>query len=126
MIVSEDGDRGDLDQRVLAEQSRHDDPSRRRVGGPAEDLASYFGRLPVVLRRRDELRRLYDVLERSPGRHQDCLELAEDLPRLGDDVATADDLLAVVGRRRARDEEQVAAADGWRKRVPLGPGSRTD
>src|SRR5262249_14563928 len=124
----QDGDRGDLDDGALAQQASHDDAGRRggraRGGeGARKAPPRPRGGPPIVLRGRDVLGRLDDVLHGPAGRLEEPLELAEDHARLLDDVATGDDLAAVVRGRGARYEEKVAGPHGGREGGAGGPGT---
>src|SRR5215813_15084645 len=123
--AGKDGDGGDLDDGALAQQARHDHARRGRVGRP-EELPPHLGCPPVLLRGCDVFGRLDDVLHASASRLEEALELAEDDPRLLDDVAGRDELAMVVRGRGARDEEEVAGPHSGRERVACGPGRRTD
>src|SRR5213592_1042233 len=110
----------DFDERPLAQEPL-DDHARGRRERPLEELPADVGRLPVVLGGRDVLGRLHHVLEAGPHGFQEPLELLEDVAGLAHDVAWADDLTALVRRRRARDEQEVPGAHRRGKRVPVGP-----
>src|SRR5438067_6893088 len=101
----------DLDLRAL-DRERRDLDERARGPRVAEDLLTNGIDARAVGDVGEEDRHLDDVAEAGARRRQHLADVAEHLTRLGDGVVTADQASVRVDRHTARDEEQVARADG--------------
>src|SRR4029077_13592417 len=98
--VGQHRDRGDLDQRALAQEPGHDHAGGGRETLP-EELPADAGGAGVVLGGRDVVGGLHDVLEAAARGPEQPAELLEDIAGLGHDVPRPDHLLLLVAPGRA-------------------------
>ena len=124
--ISEDSSRQnrnafDLNQRIGSNQPTDYDPCGRWPRRPVKHFAPNLGCLLIIFKRQHIIRCFDNVRQAPAGQSQRGRELSENMPRLRDDVALADNQTFVIGGGGARHKDQVPNTYPGRKRKRLWP-----